>query len=151
MHTHGNPNQWNDGHPAKEDLSQDIEQKQLYVLEDENGIQGAFVFYIGEDPTYKVIKKGSWRNDLPYAAVHKVASSREVKGIGTDILRWCKKQYFNIRMDTHADNIPMQHLLAREGFVPAGEIYLQNGDPRIAYHYVQNETERSSELSASAL
>ena len=37
------------------------------------------------------------------------------------------------QIDTHKDNIPMQRVLLRNGFVYCGIIHLENGDERIAY------------------
>lgn len=39
-----NPNQWLNGYPTKEILLNDIDLKQMYVVEDEDGIQASFVF-----------------------------------------------------------------------------------------------------------
>lgn len=55
----GNPTQWGDGYPKKELLTKDIEQGQLYVMEEKNEIHGVFVFIIGADPTYEVIEDGA--------------------------------------------------------------------------------------------
>lgn len=138
MHTHGNPNQWNDGHPNACDLIPDIEQGILYVLEEDGEIEASFVYYEGLDPTYAVID-GEWLNAEPYGVGHKVASRGRVRGMGTEMLRYLKAQHKNIRMDTHADNLPMQKLLHREGFVPCGTIYLKNGDPRMAFMHTAGE------------
>ena len=44
----------------------------------------------------------------------------------------------NIRVDTHRDNHTMQHLVQKHGFQKCGVIYLKNGSPRLAYHYVEH-------------
>ncbi len=41
----GNTNQWTNGYPSREILTEDIEKKEMYVLVDEDGIQASFVFY----------------------------------------------------------------------------------------------------------
>ena len=41
----------------------------------------------------------------------------------------------NIRIDTHHDNLVMQKVLNKHGFMKCGVIYLKNGNPRLAYHY----------------
>ena len=42
-----------------------------------------------------------------------------------------------MRIDTHAENLPMQRALEKAGFTPCGMIYLiggrEDGDPRLAY------------------
>lgn len=135
MHTHGNPNQWNNGHPNREDLLADIDEDTLYVLEEDGQIQACFKFYIGEDPTYQYIDHGQWLNDLPYGVIHRVATRRLKKGMGTKILDACKKFHPNLKIDTHADNIYMQRLLEKNNFKYVGQIYLENGDPRRAYQF----------------
>jgi RimJ/RimL family protein N-acetyltransferase len=48
-------------------------------------------------------------------------------------LTWCLEQRGNIRIDTHDDNLPMQRALEKNGFVPCGRIWCEDGTPRIAY------------------
>ena len=38
-----------------------------------------------------------------------------------------------MKIDTHDDNIPMQHLLVKLGFTCCGHTTLQNGDIRLIY------------------
>ena len=136
MHSHGNPSQWNDGHPCSRDLEPDIEKGWLYVIEEDGKIQASFVYYEGLDPTYQYID-GEWLNGEPYGVAHKVASAGLKKNMGDRIIADLKTRSKNLRLDTHADNRYMKHLLERNGFVHCGTIYLANGDPRDAYHYVE--------------
>lgn len=57
-------------------------------------------------------------------------------GVASEILDYAKGQISNIRMDTHKDNIPMQHFMKKKGFQHVGTIFLANGDPRLAFHLV---------------
>ena len=53
-----------------------------------------------------------------------------------------KKLGYNvIRIDTHRDNCIMKHVLSKYGFKMCGVIYLENGDPRDAYHMAKPCTE----------
>lgn len=140
MHSHGNPGQWNDGHPCSKDLAKDVLKEQLYVIEEDGLIQGAFVYFEGKDPTYDYIE-GKWLNDEAYGVGHKVVSAALKKGVGDQILTYLCSRKDNIRMDTHADNQYMKRALQRHGFVYTGTIYLANGDPRDAYHYKRKEQE----------
>jgi RimJ/RimL family protein N-acetyltransferase len=128
----GNPNQWGDSYPTEAMLRRDMAQNNLYIEEREGRIQAVFAFIPGEDPTYRFIE-GKWLNDAPYAAVHRVASRGEIRGLATEILSWCLQRCPNIRIDTHDDNRPMQRVLAKNGFTFCGRIFLENGDPRVAY------------------
>ena len=136
MAASGNPHQWGDtGYPHRDLLENDIEKRQLYVILENGEIHGAFAFIPGPDPTYGSIEGGQWLNDRPYAAVHRVASDGKIKGIFTRIFEFCRERADEIRIDTHSDNKTMQHVVQKHGFQRCGIIYLQNGDPRIAYHY----------------
>ena len=46
----------------------------------------------------------------------------------------------NVRIDTHPDNLSMQHALEKSGYRLCGSLILQEGtekgDPRLAYHKV---------------
>ncbi len=136
MRAHGNLKQWADGHPNKIDLSEDIKNHCLYVYEENGEIEGAFVFYIGKDPTYGYITDGQWLNEDRYGVLHKVASRQRVRGVAQAMIAYGKEQINNLRMDTHADNVVMQHFLEKNGFQAVGTIFLANGDPRLAYHYI---------------
>ena len=58
------------------------------------------------------------------------------KGVLKAAVEFAKLQVSNIRIDTHEDNIVMQTALSKLGFKRCGIIYLENGDPRIAYQLV---------------
>ena len=136
MRQTGNPNQWNNTSPALSTLEEDIRLQQLYLLEDAGGIQAVFALIPGDDPTYGYIE-GSWLNDAPYAAIHRVASAGKRKGVLQECLDYCGAKHQNLRIDTHFDNKIMQHLLKKYGFHRCGTIYLENGDPRIAYQLIK--------------
>ena len=128
----GNPDQWGDTWPPLDLIKEDIELKRNFVCEVDGKIQAVFAMIYGEDPTYQVIE-GSWLNDLPYAAVHRVASRGEIRGISQFIFDWCLNEAKNIKIDTHSDNIPMQKALLKNGFTKCGKIWIESGDERIAF------------------
>lgn len=129
MTENGNPTQWKDGYPAVEMLEEDIRLQRLYVVEDDV-ICGVFMFAIGDDPTYAHIE-GSWRSNTRYGVIHRIAG----KGGGNfdAALEFCSKMIRHLRIDTHSDNKPMQHLVEKAGFSKRGIIYVTDGSPRIAY------------------
>ena len=136
MKKHGNPDQWKDSYPPIELTTKDIETGGLHICllqdDDMDKIGGVFYFHREEDPDYQTID-GSWLNDRPYAVVHRVATAPGTKGVATFCLNWAYEQFPNIKIDTHDDNIPMQHLLAKLGFTCCGHTTLQNGDIRLIY------------------
>ena len=134
----GNPTQWGDGYPRRQLLEADIAQGNCYVCVDDDGIQGVFVLIFWEEPAYADIQDGAWKNDAPYAAVHRLAGSGAVKGVAKACFDFCKGQIANLRADTHADNKIMQHLFEANGFERCGIIHVEDGSPRIAYQFVQS-------------
>ena len=128
----GNPTQWGDSFPPEALLQEDLRLGRSYICEIDGRPQGVFAMIPGEDPSYREIQ-GSWLNDRPYCAVHRVASRGEVRGVATQILDWCLAQCGNIRIDTHDDNRPMQRVLEKNGFVKCGRIWIEDGTPRVAY------------------
>ena len=78
--------------------------------------------------------RGQWVDDtLPYHVVHRIGSYPHIHGIFSAIIDWCFTHDRNIRIDTHRDNLIMQHNLLKHGFTYCGIIYLLSGSPRLAY------------------
>lgn len=129
----GNPNQWGNGYPSRALVSRDIEQGISHVAVQDGRIEAVFVYFAGEDSVYRVIEDGSWLNDMPYGVIHRIASRGKVKGVGSFCMKWGFAQCGNLKMDTHDDNVVMQHVLEKNGFRRCGRIFLEDGSPRIAY------------------
>lgn len=160
MRKNGNSTQWAGGYPKIEMLRDDIAHGNLYVFtegcarpKDGSGtnacadadtactnnaekIHGVFAFIIGEDTTYKRIDDGAWLSDTTYGTIHRIASSGEVRGVFAKSVEFCKTCCPHLRIDTHADNLPMQHLIEKCGFSKCGIIYTYDGSPRLAYELV---------------
>lgn len=133
----GNHVQWKGNFPPKEMLIDDIKKEQLYVCENENGIYAAFALIFGEDPTYKVIEKGSWLENSDYATIHRVASNQKEKGVLKEIINFSLSKIKHLRIDTYDKNHIMRHLLEKYGFSERGTIYIHDGTPRIAYEIIK--------------
>ena len=136
MIQNGNLHQWPVGYPTQETVQHDIQQQNTYLLlSPTDQILAVFVLVLGQDPTYKHIVDGQWLNEKPYVTLHRVATSSIQKNTFRQILDWTTKQHSNIRIDTHADNATMLHILQSYGFVRCGTIFVANGTPRIALQY----------------
>ena len=133
----GNPNQWGTAYPPEDMIRQDILDGKCYVNLQEDEILAVFYFAVEKDPTYSIID-GAWLNDAPYGVIHRIAVGRSGKGVAAECFRFAEGFCENIRIDTHEDNIPMQRCLQKNGFQRCGIIYLEDGDPRIAYQKVVN-------------
>lgn len=135
MAENGNPNQWKKHKPTLEQVEGDIEKGNGYVCVYNGEVHGVFCFFVGDDPTYgKII--GKWKNSEKYAVIHRIASSGDVKGIGTYMMQWAYEQFPNVRIDTHEDNFVMQNMLKKLGYEFCGTIFLEDGDPRLAYQKI---------------
>ena len=136
MADNGNPTQWPSTYPPRDLLEEDIAAGNLYVVAKNDAIHGVFAFILGDDPTYALIENGSWRSDSPYGTIHRIASDG-TGGILRTALHFAAGHADHLRIDTHADNKPMQHLVEKYGFSRRGIIYTDNGSPRIAYDRIK--------------
>ena len=134
MAEHGNPHQWGTGHPSRNQILHDLEERNLYVLMNDTAIHGVFYFSIGADPTYAVID-GSWHSDSPYGTIHRIAGDGS-GGILAAAVAYVKQCIGHIRIDTHAHNTVMQQAVAKQGFKRCGIIHIADGSPRIAYDFL---------------
>lgn len=132
MARNGNPSQWGTTHPLTSQLQEDIRLGNLYVVENESGIHGVFAFILGDDPTYAYIEDGAWHWSEPYGTIHRVASDGS-GGIFSAVLEYCRGRISYLRIDTHQDNKPMQHVIEKHSFKRCGIIYVADGSLRIAY------------------
>ena len=136
MRNTGNPDQWKSTYPEREIVEADIEKGELFGVFSDGELCAVFAFLHGEDSVYDRICEGNWTGSAQYRAIHRVASNGRVKGVLGIILEYCKGFGTDLKIDTHRDNKIMQHLLSKYGFVKCGKIYLENGEERLAYQWV---------------
>lgn len=135
MRSCGNCTQWSGCYPGRTDAIADIENDNSYVVTDDGRVVGTFAFIVGDDPSYSVID-GCWLNDAPYGTIHRIASDGTCHGVADIALDFCRTQADNIRIDTHADNMPMRRWIESRGFRYCGIVTVADGTPRLAYHLV---------------
>lgn len=137
MAEHGNPLQWGPTRwPPEALLRRDIEEGDSYVCLHQGRVVGTFFFRFGPDaePTYRDITDGRWGDESPYGVVHRLAGDGSVKGVGAACLDWAFARCGHVRIDTHGDNLVMQSLLTKLGFVPRGTVHVaEDPYPRIAF------------------
>ena len=136
MAQNGNPNQWGTAYPPDDRIHQDILDGKCFVNLDGDQIRAVFYFAVEEDPTYGYIE-GAWLNAESYGVIHRIAAGENGRGVAAECFDFALAHCPNLRIDTHEDNIPMQRCLAKNGFTRCGIIYLEDGDPRIAYQKVR--------------
>lgn len=134
----GNPNQWGPTKwPPKSLLHKDIRDGNSYVcVNDKGDVIGTFFFIHGKDiePTYHDITDGKWLDDSAYGVVHRIAGDGSEQGIGAFCIGWAFDQCGHLRIDTHGDNLVMQNLVRKLGFIHCGTIYVEEDEyPRLAF------------------
>lgn len=136
MKANGNGSQWGDTYPEKTIVEADIVAGHSYVCVHEGQIAATFFYAEGPDASYEHIFEGEWANDAPYAVLHRVAVDKKGAGIVSHCLNWAYEQYPNLRIDTHENNLAMQHALKKNGFSYCGKIKLADGSERIAFQRI---------------
>lgn len=136
MAQNGNPDQWTDGYPDEHIIKKDMEGGHCYLVEDEDGVQGVFVFIIGEEPTYQHID-GAWHQNQTYGTIHRIASTGKRRGFAAICFDDCRERIDYLRIDTHPDNQKMLAAIEKYGFQKCGIIQVRNGE-RIAFDYLKS-------------
>ncbi|NLW78592.1 MAG: GNAT family N-acetyltransferase [Ruminococcaceae bacterium] len=123
--------QWQDGYPQPHILTADIEAGNAWLLTADGRVVATAALIFADEPDYASIRDGQWGSTGRYAALHRVALHDDVRGQGLgaqlikEIENLCRKaEFYTIRVDTHPENLPMQHLLTKKGFVRRGTITL---------------------------
>lgn len=134
MRSRGNTRQWTGGYPSRKTILDDIYHGYHYLAEDDEGnLLMVFSFIVGKDPTYRHIHNGAWPDDEPYGTIHRLASTGIKGGMLKECVSFCSQFIDNIRIDTHADNGPMQNAIKHAGFAFCGIIHTSDGSPRLAF------------------
>ncbi|MBQ7065087.1 MAG: N-acetyltransferase [Firmicutes bacterium] len=138
MIRNGNPTQWGHFYPTGDLIREDIQLGRCLVICGKTEIHGVFALFEGAEPTYEYIEDGHWLNDEPYVTIHRIAGDGQVHGLLKCAVDYCRGLSGNIRIDTHADNKTMQHLIEQNGFIRCGIIYVEDGSPRFAYQRIMS-------------
>lgn len=135
--------QWQDGYPTREIIEEDIALNRSYAIVIDGQVCGTFVLVDDGEPVYDKIYDGDWQtgdHSKDYVAIHRVAVSVKMrgKGISTALIDYAKTHALALgrsalRIDTHEGNVVMRRMLEKHGFKYCGVIYLENGEPRVAY------------------
>ena len=134
MRKSGNANHWSGEYPNGDDVIDGIGKGTSYVCEDNGEVVATFHFDLNAvEEDYHEIYEGEWKDDLPYAVIHRIAVKYHGRGIIDFCFNECFKMQSNLRIDTHEDNIPMRKCLSRCGFEYCGVVYLKGVGKRLAY------------------
>jgi len=135
--------QWNEHYPSEEKLQQDIDRKELYVLEDQNQILGIIVLSEIMDEEYLAV---SWLTPSEKNLyIHRLATHPDSwgKGNGQKLMdfaeEFAERQNFNsIRLDTFSLNKRNQKFYEARGYEKLEDIYFpkQSAAPFHCYELV---------------
>lgn len=116
------PTNW----PPESLIRADIAEQKSYVCVHDGEIVGTFFYDFGTDiePNYRVIEDGSWIGSDTCGVLHRLAAAGTAKGVGSACIEWAYAQCRHLRVDTHTDNVVMQNLLKKHGFIHCGTIYV---------------------------
>lgn len=135
MTQEGNPTQWDENYPTSAVVAEDIKQGHGYVcLNDAGEVVASFALGDSE-PEYERMREGSWHSDAPYIVVHRMGALPH-QGAGQFIFAWLMARYPHIRIDTHAANKTMRHILEKLGFKRTGVVTYEGYGDRICFDYV---------------
>jgi GNAT superfamily N-acetyltransferase len=138
-------NQWQDGYPNPESVSNDIEKGVGFVLTENETIIGYCAILINDEPEYANIV-GKWLTNGDFVVFHRVAIAETHLGKGfakvlfTFIEEIAKdNNILSVKADTNFDNGAMLNLFDKSGYVYCGEVHFR-GSPRKAYEKVLAKT-----------
>lgn len=134
--------QWQDGYPSGEILSEDIRVGRAYVHAEDGRIASICVMTAEHEPAYDAID-GAWHVGEPCLTLHRMAvdDAHRHTGLAADLLknalRIAREQGLcGLRADTHRGNAAMRRFLEKNGFENCGLVSypVESGDPlRVAY------------------
>lgn len=135
--------QWQNGYPSEQTVRDDIARSVAYVLTENDAVIAYAAIILDGEPAYGTIG-GKWLTDGRYAAVHRVARTRDVKsrGVATTFFRLIEDLCIelgvpSIRLDTNFDNLAMLKILDNLSYRYCGEIFYE-GAPRRAYEKIMS-------------
>ena len=130
--------QWQDFPPLPSETRAHFDRGELYVVREDGAIAGTFVL-VAREPCYDAID-GAWRQNGAYLAVHRVAVAPAFRRRGVasflfqEAARIARAEgATSLRIDTHADNLPMRGALEKNQFVCCGAVTIATGERRVAY------------------
>jgi len=141
-----NIDQWQNGYPNAEQVENDIEKGESFVVvNDDDTIMATSMFTLRKEPTYKQILEGNWliSEDEVYGVVHRMAIKKEYRklGLATFLFDEFHQQLKNqniksLKIDTHENNTGMQSLIKKLGYKYCGIIYTSYNAKRLAFEKV---------------
>lgn len=132
--------QWDDQFPDSAAVWKEIAGHKGYLLIVQ-GMKAGYVLIEDQEPAYRQ-PTACWQTAEPAAIFHRVALGKNFqgRGLGRLFLQACeqeavRKHARSVRIDTHCDNLRMQHLLKKCGYRACGYVQYPFGS-RLVYEKV---------------
>ena len=140
--------QWQQGYPNKEILEQDIQEGISFVLLLNGRVVGSAALQQGYDKNYQDMNSGSWDDDsdVTYSIIHRIAIEADHQGehLSAALIQQLMTMsyylgYRDVRIDTHPDNLVMQHIITSNDFEEKDTITMdEDKGVRLAYQILLN-------------
>ncbi|NVY96413.1 GNAT family N-acetyltransferase [Lactobacillus sp. DCY120] len=133
---------WQKGYPDQTVLKDDIARQIAYFLICDEQIVGVAALEDQGEAHYEQLIEGSWSKDSKeqYAVIHRVAicQGHQGEGLASTFIQHLLSvaavaDFKDIRIDTHVDNVPMQHVILKNGFQQCGRLEDSLHTPCFAY------------------
>ncbi len=135
--------QWNEDYPSKKKFENDLERKELYVLEIEKRIVGTIVISTFMDEEYAPISWLTLNDNNIYIHRLAVRPDHQGKGYARQMMQFAetyaeKNGFASIRLDTFSQNSRNQRFYEARGYQKLGDIYFpkQSEHPFHCYELV---------------
>ncbi len=132
--------QWQDGYPDLKDLQKDLDTACAFAIEADGRLAGYFALCFCDDPYYQNIYDGAWLTAGPYAVLHRLAVTPDMRrrGLAENVLSYAQQNArargaVSLRADTHEHNLPTLALLSKTGFTRCGTIFVRKHGKRAAF------------------
>ncbi|OZM56220.1 hypothetical protein CIB95_12405 [Lottiidibacillus patelloidae] len=117
--------QWDYNYPSEEHISYHLKEKELFVIEDTNGIYGAVVLNEWQSPEWKEV---NWHGDNPLI-IHMLCihPTKQNIGAGKALLQFSDKmakesQYSSLRLDSFSGNEKSLSFYKNAGYKEVGSV-----------------------------
>lgn len=135
----GNPTQWDSNYPTSKVVAEDIKNGTGYVCVKEITNEILATFCVSDyEAEYEHLRDGNWSADRPYTVIHRMASLPG-SGAGQFIFNQLMQEHEYIRIDTHADNCTMLHILQKLGFRYCGLVTYEGYGDRVCFDYLRDD------------
>lgn len=135
--------QWNEHYPSKEAFLKDIDREELFVIEENNIVQGTIVISTLMDEEYEPIEWLTPNGNSTYIHRLSVHPDLQGKGLAQKMMDFAENharehRFVSVRLDTFSQNKRNQRFYEQRGYQKLGDIYFpkQSEHPFHCYELV---------------